>query len=636
MSPLRITAILGITLQVATAKDVAAVASPDGRNAIVVMLDDAGALSYRVERKGATVLESSPLGVILGGRDFTKGLTAALVSGIEERRETYSLFTGTRSTVDAPHRRRSVALSNAGGAAVTLDLDAGNEGVAFRYRFNGEGTETTVDRELSGFRLAAGARGWMQPYNQSSSSSPAHEDYFFAVQPGDPPPASRGGATRGWNFPALFEVPSAKSWLLLTESGTDESYCACHLAADSKNGVYQIEFPFADERTRGVPPREGTAPRHELPWTMPWRVMVLGDTAGDILTSTLVTDLAPPSKLADTSWIHPGRASWSWWAHPESQTPEERTGLYASYLRAGAAMGWEYSLLDAGWNAADMTTLTKLAADNHVALQVWAHAADFHDAGKRRAKLDEWQRLGITGVKIDFWCSDRQETLQAMMATLKDAAARRMTVNFHGCTLPRGWQRTFPNFLTAEAVLGAESYMFDDRYPDKAAELNTILPFTRNVAGPMDYTPLGLSAKRYLRKTTASHELAAALIFTSGIVHYADNPEVYAAFPEGARRILKDAPALWDETRCLIAEPGRAVVMARRSKESWFIAGINGTNDARTIDLDLKLFAGYGKRTLVHEGANATMELKEDVPATTDAWQGTMPPRGGFVLRLER
>lgn len=636
MFPFRITAIVAMTFQVAAAKDVMAVESPDGHNAIVVMLDDAGAPSYRVERKGAKVLESSPLGVILGGRDFTKGLTAALVSKPEERRETYSLFAGTHASVDTPHRRRSVALTNAEGSAVTLDLDAGNEGVAFRYRFNGEGAETTVDREMTGFRLAAGAKGWMQPYNQSSSSSPAHEDYFFAVKPGDPPPASRGGITRGWCFPALFEIPAAKSWLLLTESGTGGDYCACHLAADSKNGVYQIEFPFADERTRGVQPRGETTPRHELPWTMPWRVMVLGDTAGDILTSTLVTDLAPPSELADTSWIHPGRASWSWWAHPEKQTPEERTGIYAAYLRGGAAMGWEYSLLDAGWNAADMTTLTGLASDNHVALQVWAHAAEFHDATKRRAKLDEWQHLGISGVKIDFWCSDRQETMQAMMATLKDAAERRMTVNFHGCTLPRGWQRTFPNFLTAEAVLGAESYMFDDRYPDKAAELNTILPFTRNVAGPMDYTPLGLSAKRYLRKTSAAHELAAALIFTSGIVHYADQPEVYTAFPEEARKILKDAPALWDETRCLVGEPGRAVVMARRSKESWFIAGINGTGDARSIDLDLKPFAGCGKRTLVHEGPDATMELKEEEPAITDSWQGTMPARGGFVLRLDR
>ncbi|WP_367875041.1 glycoside hydrolase family 97 catalytic domain-containing protein [Luteolibacter sp. Populi] len=611
------------------AAEVAMLASPDGTNVIAVHVDDAGALSYRVARKGLEVLGDSPLGLRLGDRDLSKGLKLLSEGVQEDRRETYELFAGVKPQVDQMHRRRSLVFANDSGARLTLDLDAGNEGVAFRYRIEDEGGEATVEEELTGFRLPPEAKGWISPYNASSSSSPAYEDYYFAVKPGDPPPYSRGGTTRGWYFPALFQTPSA--WVLLSESGTDGNYCGCHLAADSSGGIYRIAFPFEDEGTRRVRHRPGTKPRHSLPWTMPWRVIALGDKAGDILTSTLVTDLAPASTIADTSWIKPGRASWSWWSHPEGQNGPE---LYASFIAESAKRGWEYSLLDAGWGKADSKALVEQAKREGVDLMVWAHADGFYDADRRKRRLDDYAGLGVKGAKIDFWCTDRQEAMAAMTDTLRDAAERKLMMNFHGCTLPRGWQRTWPNFMTAEAVLGAESYMFDERYPDKAAELNTILPFTRNVAGPMDYTPLGLGEKRYKRKTTAAHELAASLIFTSGIVHYADQPEVYAAFPEAVKAILRDAPARWDETRCVIGEPGKAVVLARRTKAIWFIAGINGSSAELSVELDL---SGYGAKraTLVREGSDALHEMKADPIDTADKWSATVPGRGGFVLRLD-
>ena len=615
----------------AFAGEVATLVSPDGTNTIAVQLDEAGTLSYQVSRKGHAVLADSPLGLRSGDQDFSKGLKLESAGEKEERREKYELFAGLNPQVDQLHHRRSLAFANASGARISLDLDAGNEGVAFRYRFPDEGTERSIEGESTGFRLAGGAKGWISPYNRSTSSSPAYEDYYFPVKPGDPPPDSREGKTRGWYFPALFEVPGA--WALITESGTDANYCACHLAADSSDGVYRIEFPFEDEGTRHVEHRKETNPRHLLPWTMPWRVIVLGDTAGDIVTSTMITDVAPPSRVADTSWIKPGRASWSWWAYPQGQNG---TDLYASFIREAAARKWEYSLLDAGWWGADAKQLVAQGKKANVGLLVWAHAEDFYDARRRNGKLDDYAKLGMKGAKIDFWCSDRQETMEAMTEVLREAAERKLMIDFHGCTLPRGWQRTWPNFIAAEAVLGAESYMFDERYPDKAAELNTILPFTRNVAGPMDYTPLGLSEKRYARKTTAAHELAASLIFTSGIVHYADKPEVYAAFPQAAQDILRDAPARWDETRCLSGEPGRVVVMARRAGDSWFIAGINGTAAELPVDLDLSAFTGFPKATLIHEGEEARMELAADSMELPAKWNRTLPARGGFVLRLEK
>ncbi len=610
------------------AAEVASLVSPDGTNRIAVHLDENGAPAYRVFRKDRQVIGDSPLG-LRGDPDFSRGLKLESAGEMEIRQERYELFAGIRPRVDQPHHRRSLVFRNGSGERITLDLNAGNEGVAFRYRFSEHGAERTIDEELSGFRLPPEAKGWISPYNSSSDSSPAYEDYYFAVKPGDPPPPSRGGPTRGWYFPALFQTPDA--WMLLTESGTDANYCGCHLAADSTGGLYRIAFPFPDESTRGVKHPENVKPRHTLPWTMPWRVIVLGDTAGDILLSTLVTDLAPPSEIADTTWIAPGRASWAWWAYPDGPAD---TALFARFIDAAAERGWEHSLLDAGWWKADTRELADLGTRKKTALHFWSHANDFYDTHRRSRKLDGFARMGAAGVKIDFWCSDRQETMTAMTETLREAAKRRIMVNFHGCTLPRGWHRTWPNLMTVEAVLGAESYMFDQRFPEKAAELNTILPFTRNVAGPMDYTPLGLAEKRYRRLTTAAHELAASIVFTSGIVHYADDPETYTAFPAEARAILRDAPARWDETRCLIGEPGRVVVLARRSGSDWFIAGLNGTSAEIPVTLDLSPFGKSALGTLVHESGDMRMELAATPSEPSATWRHTLPARGGFVLRL--
>ncbi|MGL4400326.1 MAG: glycoside hydrolase family 97 catalytic domain-containing protein, partial [Luteolibacter sp.] len=254
---------------------------------------------------------------------------------------------------------------------------------------------------------------------------------------------------------------------------------------------------------------------------------------------------------------------------------------------------------------------------------------------KQASKLDEVASYGAAGLKADFWCSDRQETISTVMSLFQEAAKRKLLVNLHGCTLPRGWHRTWPNFMTAEAVLGAESYLYESGYTEKAAELNTVLPFTRNVAGPMDYTPFTLSPKRFPRTTTAAHELANSIICTSGITHYADSPDVYRKLPPEVQQILRDAPARWDETRCLIGDPGRMAVFARRAGKSWFIAGISGSTGSQPLSLDLADFAGYPKRVLVDEAGDARQDLTAKLIHSSDQWQHTLPPRGGFVLRLD-
>lgn len=622
-----------ISLAAATETNSWLLASPDGQCAISISLGDGGSLSYEVSRAGKVVIQKSLLGLRRDDQDFEHLLVFDHAGKIEKRREKYELFAGTQPYVNHFLNHRSLTFRNTNNFPIEIELAASDEGVAFRYRFTQSSSDVrVVESELSSFTIPSIARGWMQPYHAAGPYTPAYEDFYFHVSPGDPPPDSRAKAV-GWAFPALFHVPDASAWMLITEAGTDESYCACHLNPDCSGGVYRIAFPLADETTRGYTNKFGPEPRYTLPWTMPWRVMVLGKSAGDIATATLVTDLSAPSRIADTSWIKPGRASWAWWSYPDGPPTEK---LFNDFTDFAAKMGWEYTLFDAGWWKPGLKPIASHALSKGVMPLAWLFATDFYDAKKSAIKLDEMAAAGIRGVKVDFWCSDRQEAITAQQALMRDAAARHMIVNLHGCTIPRGWQRTWPNVLATEAVLGDESYFYEPRYTQKAAELNTVLPFTRNAVGPMDLTPVACSPKKYERTNTAAHELAASIIFTSGIIHYADKPEFFESLPPQALQVFRDAPARWDETKCLIGEPGQVAVFARRSGKSWFIAGINGTGGAMPVNLDLSAFKKFQHRLMISEGDNANMQVNVAPLENSDEWKHEIPPRGGFILRLNK
>jgi hypothetical protein len=299
-------------------------------------------------------------------------------------------------------------------------------------------------------------------------------------------------------------------------------------------------------------------------------------------------------------------------------------------------MGWEYTLFDAGWWKPGLKPIAAHALAEGVMPLAWNYAGDFYDPTQRSNKLQEMADAGIRGVKVDFWCSDRQEAIAAQQALMREAAARHMSVNLHGCTIPRGWQRTWPNVLSTEAVLGDESYFYEPRYTQKAAELNTVLPFTRNAVGPMDLTPVAVSPKRFGRTTTAAHELAASIIFTSGIIHYADKPEFFESLPPEALKVFRDAPARWDETMCLEGEPGQVAVFARRSGKSWFIAGINGMNNPLPVQLDLSPFKKFKHRLMITEAEDASMQVIVTPLDTANEWEHDLPSRGGFILRLDK
>ena len=356
-------------------------------------------------------------------------------------------------------------------------------------------------------------------------SAPACEDLYQQVAS-----ATASKLPDGWDLPALFKT-SGGTWLLITESALDGGYCGFHLAQSASGGTYRIAFPDPGEG-RGVGRVE---PESTLPWTMPWRVVIVGDEAGRILESDLVTDVAPPSAIGAATWVKPGRAAWSWWSMSDSPKHAEQLNAFTDLA---AEMGWEYALVDANWNVMQTGTIDDVIAhakQKNVGLLFWYNSGGPHndvtEAPRDRMttheqRVKEFTQLrawGVKGVKVDFWQSDKQDRIAQYRDLLKDAADFQLMVDFHGSTIPRGWQREFPNLIGMEAVAGAEQYKFREDYAGKAPWLNTVLPFTRNVAGPMDYTPVTFSDAKYPHRTTNAHELALSVIFETPIQHFADS-----------------------------------------------------------------------------------------------------------------
>jgi len=494
--------------------------------------------------------------------------------------------------------------------------------------------------ERSGFHLPSGTKAWLLPHHMPSRYKPAYEDLFHEVPVGTAAPEPAG-----WSFPGLFKTKGG-TWLLITEAALDETYCGSRFASDAPGGVYRLRFPDPGEG-RGV---GEVNPSSTLPWTMPWRVVIIGDAAARIAESDLVSDLSPPSRVADTSWIKPGRASWSWWS--ESDSPKHAEALNR-FVDLAAEMGWEYSLVDANWNFMETGKIEDVVAharEKGVGLLFWYNSGGPHNdvteaprdrmlvREVRRAEFARLRDWGVRGVKVDFWQSDKQDRIRQYREVLADAADFHLLVNFHGCTLPRGWSREFPHLVGMESVMGAEQYKFSEEYQAKSAWHNTVLPFTRNVPGEMDYTPVTFTDHKYPHHTTNAHELALSVVFEVGVQHLADSDKAYRALPDGPKTFLKQVPAAWDETALVDGEPGKSVVVARRAGDVWYVGGINGQEAPQDTRVEMS-FLGQGswQLTLIRDGENDRSFATASRHVTSkDALDVAMRPRGGFVMRLAR
>ncbi|MFD9892903.1 glycoside hydrolase family 97 catalytic domain-containing protein [Amycolatopsis sp. NPDC059027] len=510
-----------------------------------VSLDADGSLLFAATRGGRSVLAPAPMGIRTTAADLTRGLRF-LGRTDREVDERYTMTTGKRLHRHARSAEMTLSFENEDDVRLDVVVRAAADGVAYRYHLP-EAERVRVTGETSAFAPAPASAAWLLPY------TPNYEGVRFET--------TAAGAPRGdYGFPSLFDVGG--TYALLTESDVDGRYSGARLT-HTGSGNYRIKLADTEVHTRGP---------------TPWRVAIIGDLA-TVTESTLVDDLAPPSKLADTSWIRPGKVAWSWLSEHDSPKDPKRQ---KDFIDFAARNGWPYVLIDEGWDASWVPGIIDYARERDVDVILWYHWSTMDTAAKRAINLTKAKLWGAAGVKVDFMDSDAQARFRWYDAMVADAARFRLMINFHGATIPRGLQRTWPHVMSMEAVRGAEQFK-------TRASTNTMFPFTRNVVGSMDYTPTAFVVSD--RDTTEAHEVATFFVYESGWQHAADKPENYESRPE-ALWTLDRLPTVWDETRLITGRPGQDAVFARRSGGRWFLGGIHA-GPATTITSRLD-FLGEG------------------------------------------
>lgn len=618
-------------------------ASPDGNLAVVFKLDAGGVPVYRIERAGRVVLQESRLGLVRDDEDFSRGLALDSASATEPVEDRYEILTAKRRINDYRANRRVYHLATAAGKKLDLIFQVSNDGVAFRYFF--PETSTAVYRlqeEVSSFHFLPGTKAWLQPMSVAKSgwkaTNPSYEEFYQQEIPVGTP--STLGA--GWVYPALFH--SGDTWLLLSETGLGRNYCGTRLRDASPDGNYTVGFPDPRETMHGLP----VNPSSTLPWLTPWRLIAIGSLK-TIAESTLGIDLADKATGPADPGIKPGKASWSWPLLGDDQTTFDVQKRFVDYA---AEMGWAYCLVDSMWDQqigyAKLKTLADYARGKNVGLLLWYNSnGDWNEApqtpknrmlthASRVAEFERIKAIGIKGLKVDFFGGDGQPVIDFYHDILEDAALYGFLMNFHGATLPRGWQRTYPHLMTMESIKGFEFITFEQANADAEPVHATTIPFTRNVFDPMDFTPVCLDAlPRGERRTTSAFELALAVLFTSGIQHYPEIPEGMAKMPAYVRDFMKHVPSIWDDTTFIDGYPGKLAVFAREGDGRWYVAGINGEPAKKTLTLDLSAVAAEGRGMLITDGSETGFQQTDLVWSADHKPILTLQPNGGFVLVID-
>ena len=623
------------------------VASPNGDLVAFVNVNQQGIPQYHIQYNGIDVLKPSSLGIICNDISLNDNLELAVVSPAEKVSDSYQMIVGKKKVCLYNANRRVATFQNSSNQKLQIEFQVSDHGVAFRYSIPGNiNKSVTVNDEITSFAFPPDTISWLHPMAVAktgwSKTQPSYEEYYSVGQNvGNPSPFNQG-----WCFPALFKT-SDNIWALICETNVSGTYTGTRLAHDSTGGIYKISFPQAQEHRGPVDP---VTPAVKLPFTSPWRVIIIGNNLNSIVQSTLITDLAEPCKVSNTDFVVPGKAAWHWLRYSD----ESATLEYAdSFLDFAVKMKWQYMLIDASWDQyigyEKMTEFVKKAKSKNIDVILWYNSNGpwndapmtpknkMHERDIRRKEFAILKDMGVRGVKIDFFGGDKQATMQLYYDICADAADYQIMVNFHGTTIPRGWQRTYPNLMTMEAVRGMEYCTFEQRNADQQPQHCTILPFTRNVIGSMDFTPIVFNPKIRASnlKTTLAFELALSVVFESGIQHLGLVPDECKLMPDYIVSYLQDVPTAWDETRLIDGYPGEFAVFARRKADKWYIAGINGTESAKKLSLDLSFISAQAHAVIITDGPDRTFNKTVINGKEIQNLNIEIKPNGGFVLVTE-
>ncbi len=638
----------------------ATIASPGG-NIVVTINDEGGRLAYAVALDGQPALLPSPLGLTADFGDFTQGL--------------HITKTGA-SQIDRQYTMRQVKQSQFHFTATQLDIDVGNQkqqrmtiqfvvsdkDVAFRYllpRQKGDNPKSAIIRsEASGFRLPDGTTTFLTPQSDPmigwERTKPSYEEEYTP----DAPMTARSKYGHGYTFPCLFHLPSA--WMLISETGVTSQYCGAHLSdyqpiaqpvAEGSPFGYQIAYPMEGENNGFGSPYAAIA----LPGQTPWRTITLGTTLKPIVETTIQYDLVEP--LYEPSQDYgSGRYTWSWliWQDNSINWDDQ-----VAFIDLASKMGFEYCLVDNWWDKnigrERMAELSRYAQQKGVSLMLWYNSNGFENDAPQtprdcmntsmaRDREMAWLKsIGVKGIKVDFFGGDKQETMRLYEDILYDANRYGLQVIFHGCTMPRGWERMYPNYVSSEAVLASENVYFTDYHAAQEPFQLTMHPFCRNAGGTMDWGGIIMNKylsrdnrSRHLRQTTNAFEMATGITNQAAVQCVAMQPNNLDELTDVELDFLRQLPTTWDETRFVDGYPGRYVVLARRHGEQWYVAGLNAEKKPLTLTLDLG-FLNAPALSLINDYANKNGAVagttRSDVKLNKKGQlKVTMAPNGGFIV----
>jgi len=615
--------------------------SPDVKIAVNFWLTPSGEPVYSISHSGSIVLKQSRLGIVRSDDDFSTNLILDSVSSECVVSDSYTMLHSKRLQCNYKGNKRIFYLKNATLKRMEIIFQVSNDGVAFRYYFpETSDMKVKIFTEVTSYHFDRSATAFLQPCQDARIgwcyASPSYEEYYQA----NIPAGTCAPNQAGWVMPALFN--SGKFWISITENAVDTNYCGSRLSMLSPDGEYSIQFPQPQEGRSGEP----VLPESVLPWHTPWRVIVLTDNLADLVESSLETDLSIPAQYDVSSWLIPGISSWSW------VTLKDRATVFdtqCQFVDFASSMNWQYCLVDAFWDTQigyeKIEQLADYAKTKNVKILLWYNSAgDWNTTTltprdkmltkeSRHAEFQKLKEMGISGIKVDFFGGDGQSMMKYYIDILKDAANYELAVNFHGATFPRGWSRTYPNLVSMEAIRGEEYVTFAQYFADNQASHCTIIPFTRNLFDPMDFTPVNFSGiPNIMRRTTDGFEIALSVLFTSGIQHIAETPEGMAAQPDFVKEYMSTLPIYWDDVKFIDGYPGQFVVLARKAGSRWYIAGINGENTERTITLKIPFAGDTSKGIIITDSDNEKELIKNEIDCSKPI-NIIMRPNGGFVIK---
>ena len=634
------------------------ITSPDG-NLVVTINDEGGKPAYQVDYKGAAMLLRSPLGLVLNFEDLTKDLVikdCATQTVIDN----YSLKTIKQSQVHYEATEAVCQVEKNGRHAMDIIFRVSNRDVAFSYKLypkkirGGETLAAVVESEASGFVLPDGTTTFLCPQSKPmggfARTSPSYETSYTLDEP-----MGKNGWGEGYTFPCLFKVPVAatksqstgQGWVLISETGTDGNYVACRLLNEG-GANYKIGFPQQGEMNGWGT----TTASVSLPAQTPWRTITVGNSLQNVVETTVPFDLVKPKYKASRDYTY-GAGSWSWIIGMDSSCNFDEQKRYIDF---SAAMGWRTVLIDALWDKQigyeKMAELSRYAKSKGVGIFLWYNSnGSWNDAPQsplnkmnrsaaRRQEMKWMQENGILGIKVDFFGGDKQAMMQVYEDILTDANEFGIQVIFHGCTLPRGWERMYPNYVASEAVLASENLHFGQGACDAEAFNGCIHPFIRNTVGSMDFGGSTLNKfynadnKRGTHRVTSDvYALATAVLFQSSVQHFAMAPNNLTDAPAWAVDFMKNVPTTWDEVKFIDGYPGKYCIMARRHGDKWFVAGICADKQPLKKTITLPMFAKDTELQVYSDDAQLNGSVQTVKQNKKQQITVTIPTNGAVVIK---